>query len=211
MRSTMNRWLERARATITYVRARSPRVAASLAAALAAAAPAPAQVFCEPLAGTTLFCPCFNFPSGPGRGCDNSAGTGGAALTASGNPSISNDTLVMTVTSVGTTTVTCSNPTGNVPAVLVQGDIVISGVPFFDGVRCVAGNLLRIQTSASIGGTYTSTVGISFTSASLGDVLSAGSIRYYFLYYRDPCPTFACTGVLDVANASNAYQITWVP
>jgi hypothetical protein len=207
----MNRKVNIDRGSIARVRIFVRTLAAPLFAALVVSLPAAAQSFCEPVAGTPLFCPCGNPPSGPGRGCDNSNATGGAALNVSGNPSISNDTLVVTVTGVGNTGPGCSSPTGNVPAVLLQGNVVITGTPFFDGVRCVGGNLKRIEGSASVAGVFTSTVGISATSASLGDVLSSGSIRYYFLYYRDPCPTFACTGGSDLSNASNAYQVTWTP
>ena len=207
----MLRWIGSDRGHVVSTRSLARALAAVIVAALAALTPGSAQVFCEPLPGTAIFCPCFNFPSGPGRGCDNSAATGGAALTAAGNPSIANDTLVMTVTGVGNTTSSCVNPTGSVPSVLIQGDVVVAGTAFFDGVRCVGGNLKRIETAFTVSGVFTSTVGISTTSASLGDPLSAGFIRYYFLYYRDPCPTFACTGTFDLANASNAYQITWTP
>jgi hypothetical protein len=199
------------RDSFAWTRVLLRKIAAPLVGALAVTLPAPAQSFCEPLAGTPLFCPCGNFPSGPGRGCDNSNATGGASIGVSGSPSISNDTLIVTITGVGNTGPSCSSPTGNVPSVLLQGNLVIPGAPFFDGVRCVGGNLKRIEGAFSISGVFTSTVGISLTSAALGDVLSSGSIRYYFLYYRDPCPTFACTGALDLSNASNAYKITWTP
>jgi hypothetical protein len=51
---------------------------------------------------------------------------------------------------------------------------------------------------------------ISTTSAALGDPLMPGSIRYYFVYYRDPCPSFACLGPSDLVNASNAWKIMWM-
>src|SRR6185295_16029024 len=51
---------------------------------------------CDPGVAGVRACPCSNPPSGPGRGCDNSSATGGAALSASGSASLANDTVVFT-------------------------------------------------------------------------------------------------------------------
>src|SRR5260221_119014 len=51
---------------------------------------------CDPGVGGVIACPCGNPPSGSGRGCDNSAATGGANLSASGIAYLSMDSLVFT-------------------------------------------------------------------------------------------------------------------
>jgi hypothetical protein len=178
-------------------------------AALLFTAPALAQSFCEPANGATIPCPCNNPPVGSGRGCNNSLSTGGSALAISGNASTSNDTLVISASGIGSTGPFCTGSSLVQTSILIQGTTQTTGVPFFDGVRCVGGVLKRIQTNVSVGGTYTSTVSISATSASLGDTLFPTAIRMYFVYYRDPCPAFACTGPSDLVNASNAWKITW--
>ncbi len=51
---------------------------------------------CDPGAGGVIACPCANPPGAPGRGCDNSAATGGASLAASGGAYLYSDGLVFT-------------------------------------------------------------------------------------------------------------------
>jgi hypothetical protein len=51
---------------------------------------------CEPGSGGVISCPCSNPPAGTERGCDNSAGSGGASLVASGNTQLSADGLAFT-------------------------------------------------------------------------------------------------------------------
>jgi hypothetical protein len=51
---------------------------------------------CDPGNGGVAACPCSNPPGGTGRGCDNSAATGGATLSASGATVLSSDSLVLT-------------------------------------------------------------------------------------------------------------------
>jgi hypothetical protein len=63
------------------------------------AAPAPEPALsCEPGNAGVIPCPCANPPSGSGRGCDNSAATGGATIAASGSSFVSADTLAFTAT-----------------------------------------------------------------------------------------------------------------
>src|ERR1044071_3952134 len=54
----------------------------------------PLNTFCHPGQSGVISCPCANPPIAIGRGCDNSAATGGASLYWSGNASLGNDTLV---------------------------------------------------------------------------------------------------------------------
>src|SRR5262249_10898852 len=129
-----------------------------------------------------IACPCNNFGL-VGRGCENSAGTGGAKLTAVGttNP----DAVVLTETN--------EPPTSQ--GIFLQGQVTIAaGAPFGDGIRCIAQNLKRLQIKQAAGGSVSYPVGaepsITTQSAALGDPLSPGLTRYYQRYYRDPDPVF---------------------
>jgi plastocyanin len=154
--------------------------------------------FCFGDGSTTTLCPCFNLGV-TGRGCDNSAATGGASLSGSGT--VSPDTVVLTTS-------------GELPTVLsifLQGDVNNSaGVVFGDGVRCVAGSLKRIGVKNAVAGSASYPQGgdpsITSQSATLGDPIAPGSTRYYQVYYRDPDLSF-CPG--QAFNVSSALQVTW--
>ncbi len=162
------------------------------------------SVFCDPATGTTIACPCSNPPSGSGRGCDNSSATGGASLAASGNSSLSGDTLLMSLAGLPANDLT----------VLVQGPSAsTSGVAFGQGVRCVSGHLLRLYTRNSDAAGNLALPGagdptISAQSSALGDPIAAGSPRFYMAYYRDPTVLGSCAANLTF-NAANAVGVTW--
>jgi Tol biopolymer transport system component len=93
------------------------------------------ESLCDPGLGAVIDCPCANPPSGSGLGCDNSAGTGGATLAASGGAYFSSDSLVFATSG--------QRPSGT--SILLQGDSPISnGVVFGQGVRCAGGSLRRL-------------------------------------------------------------------
>jgi hypothetical protein len=153
--------------------------------------------------GTGTACPCGN--SGmPGHGCQNSASTGGAELTASGttNP----DTMVLSAT-------------GELPSaftIFLQGNAQLANpVHFGDGLRCAGGVLKRLYAhNASGGSVHGPDAGfgdqpITVRSAALGDPIAPGSSRYYQTYYRDANPTFCPTPMGSTFNASNAVGIVW--
>jgi Tol biopolymer transport system component len=160
---------------------------------------------CDPGVGGVSPCPCSNAPSGPGRGCDNSASTGGASLSASGAAYLSMDSLVFTTSG--------EKPTAT--SILMQGNaLAASGLVFGQGVRCVGGTLKRLYTKNAVGGSITapnfgagdSTV--SARSAMLGDTIWAGQSRYYLVYYRDPIVLGGCpTG--STFNATQTGQVAW--
>jgi hypothetical protein len=80
-------------------------------------------------------------------------------------------------------------------------------------VICCGGNVLLLNAKPATNGTYRypelmTDPSISALSASLGDPLSAGSVRCYFVAYRDSCPSF-CTPSLR--QKSNSWLVTWVP
>ena len=123
--------------------------------------------------------PCQGPAGNPGKGCDNSAGTGGALLTGSGNPVA--DTHVLT-------------SSGELPSslsIFIQCTGTIpQGVQFGDGIRCIQGNLKRLYVKNATGGVVSAPTGadptIQVQSANLGDPIGAGQQRHYQVYYRDP-------------------------
>jgi hypothetical protein len=174
---------------------------------------ASAQVACEPGVGGVLVCPCANNPSGLIRGCNNSLNTGGARMVAAGNPSISNDQLAISSLDFGSSGPTCSGTVLNPLCVLYQGTTQNLGQPFGDGVLCCGGNVILMSAKNATNGTFRypefpTDPNIHLLSASLGDPLSSGSVRCYFVAYRDNCPSFC---VASFRNKSNSWVVTWVP
>lgn len=149
--------------------------------------------FCEPGTPGILACPCGNAPSGPGRGCDNASHTGGASLTGVGTAFPEN--LILTVSGMRPTSV----------ALLVQGSQVGVDAPFGDGVRCVYGTLLRMGVRTAVAGQAswpaTNEPSLRTLSSMKGDPIPFGDSRYYFVYYRDPEPGWACAGEFNTSNA----------
>lgn len=140
-------------------------------------------------------CPCGNnSPVGTTRGCINGTGQGGV-LSATGNASILNDTLHLTASSL---------PNGS--GYFFQGTAMEAngnGTPFGNGLRCVAGNVIRIRKipAGTNGGTLPA-VGQPPISVLLG--LSAGDTRFYQVWYRDahgPCG--------NPFNTTNAVAVVW--
>jgi hypothetical protein len=151
--------------------------------------------------GSVAPCPCAN-PGVPGRGCENSAITGGALLVGSGT--ISPDTVLLSAAGM---------PPG-VSAMLLQGDARLNdSAPFGDGLRCVAGQILRMYVGSAVGGAITEpTAGaptISARSAALGYPISPGAVRFYQSYYRDPQVGFCPAPAGNLWNVTNGVRIVW--
>jgi hypothetical protein len=146
-------------------------------------------------------CPCGNLGSS-GRGCNNSAGSGGAMLVASG--SLTPDALVLQVS-------------GELPTALsifFQGDAILyGGVTFGEGIRCSGGSLMRIGVKTASGGSASypgaGDTDIRTQSANEGNPIPSGSIRYYQVYYRDPSTTFCPNIPNNSFNVSNGLRVTW--
>jgi Tol biopolymer transport system component len=160
---------------------------------------------CEPGASGVRICPCSNPPRGPGRGCDNSAATGGAILSASGVAYLSMDSLVFTTSG--------EKPTAT--SILLQGTVVApSGVTYGQGVRCVAGSLHRLFTKIASGGSITAPnfsggdPTVSARSAAKGDVIQAGQSRWYLVFYRDPTVLGGCPAT-STFNATQSGRVDW--
>jgi hypothetical protein len=150
---------------------------------------------------TSTACPCTNVGQ-PGRGCENSATTGGALLSALGTTVP--DTLVLV----------SSGELPNALSIFLQGDASnANGVVFGDGVRCVTGTLKRIGVHNAVAGTamypLPGDLSISARSALLGDPIPSGATRYYQTYYRDPVLTFCPNPPGNNFNVGNGRQIQW--
>ncbi len=168
---------------------------------------APLTSACSPGVDGVIACPCSNPPSGPGRGCNNAAATGGAGLSASGIAHLSVDSLVLTTSGEGSTAL----------SIVLQGDALLgSGAVFGQGVRCVDGALRRLYTKAASGGSITapdSSAGdppISARSAALGDGILPGQSRWYSVYYRDPLPLGGCPAG-STFNSTQVGGVVWLP
>lgn len=149
----------------------------------------------------SLECPCGN-TGWIGRGCNNSAATGGAQLTGSG--STSPDTVVLT----------SSGELASALSIFLQGDSVRpQPATFGDGLRCIGGTLTRLYVTNAVLGTASSPrVGeppITARSAALGDPIAPGSSRGYQVYYRDPDVAFCPEPRGNTWNVSSGVTITW--
>lgn len=164
-------------------------------------------VVCEPGGGGVSACPCANPSWGSGRGCDNSAHSGGARLLATGHARLSADTLTFTAT----------GERASAPSVLLQGTAENpAGFVFGQGVSCVSGTLRRLYVRTANAGIVSlpdSGVGdssISARSAMLGDALLAGQSRWYAIYYRDPIVLGGCP-IASTFNTGPTMRADWQP
>ena len=156
-------------------------------------------------------CPCTstagNQNGAPGHGCKNSTtGSIGGLMSTAGNACVTATCGPDTLTFTGTGLL----PTGF--SVLLQGSVDISPHVFLgDGIRCVGGTLKRLYVANAVAGTVVyppppGTPSISARSAALGDLLTAGSVRYYQIFYRDPVAAFCPPGLV---NLTNGFKVTW--
>ncbi len=164
-------------------------------------------LLCEPGSDGVTPCPCGNPPSGPGRGCQNSSGSGGATIAALGSARLSADDLAFTT----------SGQTQNALGVLVQGDaFLLAGEAYGQGVRCVGGSMLWLFTKSAVGQGFlvpdaaAGEPSISARSAALGDAIAAGETRWYHVFYRDPAVQGGCAPA-STFNSTPTRQATWAP
>jgi len=165
----------------------------------------PMHSMCSPGRNGVNGCPCGNPPSGMGRGCDNSAFTGGARLAASGAASLAADTLVFQ----------SSGERATASSLLLQGTPVNpAGALYGQTRRCVAGSLKRLFVKSASGGSITAPGAgdptISARSAALADPISAGQSRFYLVFYRDPTVLGGCPAA-STFNATQGGRVTWSP
>ena len=162
---------------------------------------------CGPGLAGVAACPCANPPSGPARGCENSAATGGAKLTASGAAHLSADSLVFTTSG--------EKPTAL--SIVLQGTTFVdTGTIYGQGVRCVGGSLKRLYARSAVGGSITAPdfgagdPSVSAQSAAKGDPIQPGQPRWYLVYYRDNNVLGGCSPTSNF-NATQTGQVSWVP
>ncbi len=148
--------------------------------------------------GTGTACPCGNSSGfGANEGCLNSLGLG-AKLGATGNASISNDTLQLQGTQMA-----------NSSALYFQGTAQQTGgagAVFGDGLRCAAGSITRLGTKTNAAGA-SSYPGIGDQSVSQRGVVVGAGTREYQVWYRNAAAF--CTS--STFNLTNGLQVTWVP
>lgn len=151
---------------------------------------APGSSFCSCSASG----PCGN-QGGPGEGCANSTGQG-AVLAATGTDSLGAADLVLHGTQLPP----------NKPGLFFQGNSPENGgagLPFGDGLRCVAGSIVRLEVqSANALGDVSSTVNLAAASGA-----SAGDQRFYQLWYRDGANPPCGSGF----NLTNGIALVWNP
>ncbi len=165
----------------------------------------PGTDLCQPGTGSVIACPCSNPPSGAPRGCDNSAGTGGAQLASSGWASLAFESVVFTTNG--------ERPTA--ASILLQGNAESqSGIAFGQGVRCVTGLMKRLYLKIAASGSITvpgpGDLPVSARSAALGDPISAGASRWYAVYYRDPILLGGCPAASGF-NITQTQLVAWGP
>ena len=152
--------------------------------------------------GSGHACPCGNTGL-LRRGCQNSAATGGARLTAVGTRRLSEDTFVLT-------------SSGELPSVLsvfFQGNASVAPLNYGDGLRCIGGALKRLYVRNASGGVVsapaTADARVSARSAALGDSIPAGATRWYQVFYRDPNAAFCPNPPGNTWNSSNGIAASW--
>jgi len=149
--------------------------------------------FC-PGDGSGTQCPCGNNGTA-GHGCANSINPAGALLAATGNPSVSNDTVTLTGSGIQATA----------PGLFFQGTTSLApGVVFGDGLRCAGGTIIRLASHTASGGIVSYPVGADQPIHIKGAV-NVGDTRYYQLWYRN-AGAF-CTSA--TFNLTNGIQIVW--
>jgi hypothetical protein len=151
--------------------------------------------------GTGAACPCAN-NGFIGHGCENSSGTGGGLLIASGVASLASDTLLFTT----------QNEKPTALSTVMQGSGQIAPTAFGQGLRCAGGTLKRLYTHTSTSGSITAPSGgdlsVHARSAALGDTLVAGSVRYYYVYYRDQTVLGGCSPAATF-NSTQGVAVSW--
>jgi hypothetical protein len=147
--------------------------------------------------GTGSKCPFHNFGS-PGHGCDNSMGQGGALLMAQGIPSVSKDSMTLSVGDLplGTTVIFMQAPRlADRPSV------------FGDGLMCLGGPVLQLAMKRASGGASMFPDSRDASLSRTGKIPSAGGTVIYQVLYRDSYP-YTGRGQF---NLSNAWLTPWAP
>jgi hypothetical protein len=147
------------------------------------------------------FCDSGNAPCGnsgtAGNGCANGSSASGANLAGSGTAVIGADSLVLSG----------SGLVPNQPGLYFQGNNAVgggAGVVFGDGIRCAGGGVIRLGVAVA-DGTGASSTAPFLTSISVKGGVTAGDLRHYQLWYRDPAGS-PCGSLF---NLTNGYSVQW--
>ncbi len=160
--------------------------------------------FCFPGLDGVRSCPCANTALLDGAGCYNSSLVA-ASVWQLGTASLAADTAVLVTAD--------ERPTA--PSIVVQGSApILAGLSFGQGMRCAGGILKRLYLKFAVAGSISAPAGsdadIHTRSAALGDPLGPGSLRYYFVYYRDPFVLPGCSASAGF-NTTDTVQVLWRP
>jgi hypothetical protein len=140
-------------------------------------------------------CPCHWFFVPAAGGCRNSVDKQ-STLHSDGSPSVLADTLRLHAVELPAQTT----------ALLTQGTAATEAV-FGDGVRCIAGTQIRMGAQTAVNGVVTWPAAGDVSLSVRGQVLAAGTTRFYSVIYRDH-GSF-CSG--ELFNLTDGQSITWVP
>ncbi len=141
-------------------------------------------------------CPCGNHSTPGDGGCQNSLGTGGR-LASSGVARILADTFVLQGSQMPDGTCLYFQGTTHVNAGL--------GAPFGDGLRCVAGTVVRLGTKTNVGGASQYPGPGDLPVSVRGGIVAAGTARMYQVWYRNVAAF--CTA--DTSNLTDALRVVW--
>ncbi len=152
--------------------------------------------------GTGTQCPCTN--GDPGRGCKNSkpGAPFGALLTAVNAGGGPNPSVSVTANDLG---LKCENMMAGSYTIFFQGTASLGNgniSPFYDGLECVGGTIVRLGRITTMGGTNTlnGVAGVAGLSA------SAQTLHYQAAYRNSVA---FCTPA--TLNTSNALTVNWAP
>jgi outer membrane protein assembly factor BamB len=158
---------------------------------------------CQESIAFPLQCPCGNHGADD-HGCANSQPNSlGAILVGAGTTSP--DTVVLTAA-------------GMLPSTLhvyFQGDPLLQGHAYGDGMLCAGGHFVRLAKKHAVEGASTfpdASAGdptITARCAALGFPILPGSTHVYQIEYRDPNPSFCPAPNGSTFNATNGVVINW--
>ena len=157
----------------------------------------PAVAFCFG-DGSGSACPCAN-SGAVGAGCANSINANGATLAGAGFASLAVDTFVLSGAGMP-----------NSSALYFQGTAQSgagAGVAFGDGLRCAAGTVVRLGTTANVAGGSQYPNASSSVPISIKGAVPAGATRTYQVWYRNSA--VYCTA--STFNLTNGVTVTWSP
>ena len=164
--------------------------------------PEPFTVFCagDGTAGSAP-CPCGNTGSFR-HGCENASTTGGAVEIATGDASVTADTITLSIA--------LAKPRATCTFVQADGAVAGGGRTLGHGVGCLVGSVRRLATrSADAAGFASYGYGIAGDPpASVGGAIPpTGGTRYYQVWYRDGASF--CTG--EPFNLTSGIVLAWTP